>query len=110
LDYTDSTEDEARIWVTNQPAAGRFHELFFRARRRNISVELLKGVINYACDHNIKVIEAYPAQEKLPDAFAWIGLYKSFEKAGFRIVTGSQKTVLWFVITYNSLAPKRKAF
>lgn len=63
-------------------------------RRRGISVELLKGVINYARDHNIKIIEAYPAiptREKLPDAFAWIGLYKSFERAGFKIVDRKSK-------------------
>lgn len=58
-------------------------------RRQGVSVMLLKGVIDYAKQKGIKIIEAYPAvptQEKLPDAFAWIGLYKSFERAGFRIV------------------------
>ncbi|MEO6731092.1 MAG: GNAT family N-acetyltransferase [Ferruginibacter sp.] len=58
-------------------------------RRQGISVELLKGVARYAKTRGIKVIEAYPTiptQEKLPDAFAWIGLYKSFERAGFEIV------------------------
>jgi len=28
---------------------------------------------------------------KAPDAFAWIGLYSSFEKAGFRIVDHTSK-------------------
>jgi GNAT superfamily N-acetyltransferase len=58
-------------------------------RRLGVSVEMLKAVIKYAKEKKIKIIEAYPAiptQEKLPDAFAWIGLYKSFEKAGFEIV------------------------
>ena len=53
------------------------------------SVALLKAVIEYARSKNIKIIEAYPTkptQEKLPDAFAWIGLFKSFERAGFKIV------------------------
>lgn len=58
-------------------------------RRNGISVALLKGVIHYAEANEIKIIEAYPTiptQEKLPDSFAWIGLYKSFERAGFEIV------------------------
>ena len=38
-------------------------------RRKGVSVEILKGVIAYA-------------KESLPDSFAWIGLYKSFDRAG----------------------------
>jgi len=60
-----------------------------RFRRNGISVALLKGVIEYATAKGIRIIEAYPTiptQEKLPDAFAWIGLYTSFERAGFGIV------------------------
>lgn len=63
-------------------------------RRQGISVELLKVVINYAKEHNIKIIEAYPTiptKESLPDSFAWIGLYKSFERAGFEIVDNTSK-------------------
>lgn len=58
-------------------------------RRIGVSVELLKGVIKYARENGIKIIEAYPTTpttEKLPDSFAWIGLFKSFERAGFKIV------------------------
>jgi len=58
-------------------------------RRNGVSVALLKGVIGYAHENGIAIIEAYPTiptQEKLPDSFAWIGLYKSFERAGFTIV------------------------
>ncbi len=58
-------------------------------RKQGVSVELLKSVIKYAVERGIKIIEAYPTiptQAKLPDAFVWIGLYKSFEKAGFKIV------------------------
>lgn len=57
-------------------------------RRQGVSVALLKGLVKYAREKGIKIIEAYPTiptQEKLPDAFAWIGLYKSFERAGFEI-------------------------
>jgi GNAT superfamily N-acetyltransferase len=58
-------------------------------RRQGISVALLKGVIKYAKDNGIKIIEAYPTiptTQKLPDSFLWIGLFKSFERAGFKIV------------------------
>ena len=63
-------------------------------RRQGVSVELLKAVIKYAKEKNIKIIEAYPTiptQEKVPDAFAWIGLYSSFKKAGFKIVDRTSK-------------------
>ncbi|HYK75553.1 MAG TPA: GNAT family N-acetyltransferase [Daejeonella sp.] len=63
-------------------------------RRAGVSVALLKGVINYARQQDIDIIEAYPTiptQEKLPDSFAWIGLYKSFERAGFEIVDSTSK-------------------
>lgn len=58
-------------------------------RRKGVSVALLGALIRYAREKKIKVLEAYPTiptQERLPDAFAWIGLYKSFERAGFKIV------------------------
>jgi len=64
-------------------------------RRMGISVAMLKGVIDIAKKKNIKVIEAYPTiptQEKLPDSFAWIGLYRSFEEAGFKIVDKTSKS------------------
>lgn len=63
-------------------------------RRKGVSVALLKGLIQYAKTAGISIIEAYPTiptQEKLPDAFAWIGLYKSFERAGFEIADRKSK-------------------
>ena len=63
-------------------------------RRNGVSVKLLKGVIEYAKSNGIKIIEAYPTiptQEKLPDSFAWIGLYKSFERVGFEIADRKSK-------------------
>lgn len=63
-------------------------------RRKGISVILLKGVVQYAAFNGIKIVEAYPTiptQERLPDSFAWIGLYKSFERAGFEIVDRTSK-------------------
>jgi GNAT superfamily N-acetyltransferase len=63
-------------------------------RRSGVSVQLLKGAIKYARENGIKIIEAYPTiptQDKIPDSFAWIGLFKSFERAGFEIVDKTSK-------------------
>jgi len=63
-------------------------------RRSGVSVQLLKGAIKYAKEKGIKIIEAYPAipsQVSLPDSFAWIGLFKSFERAGFEIADRKSK-------------------
>jgi GNAT superfamily N-acetyltransferase len=63
-------------------------------RRSGISVQLLNGAIQYARENGIKIIEAYPTiptQNNIPDSFAWIGLYKSFERAGFEIVDRKSK-------------------
>ena len=61
-------------------------------RLNGVSVQLLRGVIRYAQDHGIRILEAYPViptKPKLPDSFAWTGLYKSFERAGFEIADRS---------------------
>jgi GNAT superfamily N-acetyltransferase len=65
-----------------------------RYRRMGVSVAMLKGVIAIARQQHIKIIEAYPTiptKTPLPDSFAWIGLYRSFEKAGFKIVDNTSK-------------------
>jgi GNAT superfamily N-acetyltransferase len=63
-------------------------------RRMGVSVALLKGLVQYARTQGIRVIEAYPTiptTPSLPDSFVWIGLYKSFERAGFEIVDRKSK-------------------
>lgn len=55
-------------------------------RRKGISLELLKGAINYCKANNVKIIEGYPVVpygEQIPAAFAWTGMPSVFEKAGF---------------------------
>lgn len=66
--------------------------LFIRKdyRRKGLTTELLKAVISFAEENNVDVIEAYPAvdvKKDLPDAFLWFGKFRSFEKAGFKIVS-----------------------
>jgi GNAT superfamily N-acetyltransferase len=63
-------------------------------RHSGISGLLLKGAIEYAKNEGIEIIEAYPAipgQKRLPDSFAWVGLYKTFERNGFKIVDMTSK-------------------
>jgi GNAT superfamily N-acetyltransferase len=63
-------------------------------RRLGITVELLKGVIQYARQQNIGIIEAYPTiptKVPLADSFGWIGIYSAFEKAGFKIADQTSK-------------------
>jgi GNAT superfamily N-acetyltransferase len=63
-------------------------------RMMGVSVAMLKGVIRYAQKEGIEILEAYPTiptAGKLPDSFAWIGLYSSFEKAGFTIADQTSK-------------------
>lgn len=57
-------------------------------RRKGISVELLKGVIDYCRKKSVGIIEAYPIipySTSMPAAFAWTGLLASFTKAGFTV-------------------------
>ena len=63
-------------------------------RNQGVSVAMLEALIQYAKKQRIKIIEAYPViptSGRLPDSFAWIGLYKSFARAGFKIVDRTSK-------------------
>lgn len=80
--------DEKQVWSIPCTFIGK------KFRRQGVSVAMLKGVIAYAKEQGIKIIEAYPTiptKDKIPDAFAWIGLYKSFERARFQIVDRTSK-------------------
>ena len=64
-------------------------------RRKGLSVALLKGAVAYAKKKKIGILEAYPViptQKKWPDSFLWVGLFKSFERAGFEIVDRTSKS------------------
>ena len=62
-------------------------------RRVGISIRLLNGLIEYARKEGVKILEAYPTipTKPIPDSFAWVGLFKSFEQAGFKIVDKTSK-------------------
>lgn len=63
-------------------------------RRKGISLELLKGAINYCKANNVRVIEGYPVVpygDNIPAAFAWTGIPSVFEKAGFVVAERRSK-------------------
>ncbi len=71
---------------------------FFMAkeyRKKGISTELLKSVIEFCRKKKVKILEGYPTvpySESIPAAFAWTGIPSSFEKAGFVEVARRSKT------------------
>jgi len=64
-------------------------------RRKGLSVDLLKGVIEYCRKQKVKFIEAYPVEPKknpMPDVFAFTGIASAFLKAGFKEVKRHSET------------------
>lgn len=62
--------------------------LFIRKshRRRGVSVELLRAAVEFVRGQGGAIVEGYPVEprtEQVPEVFAWTGLVRSFEKAGF---------------------------
>lgn len=58
-------------------------------RNKGISTIMIKAASSYAFSKGAKAVEAYPVipkSGKMPDAFAWTGIWKSYVKAGFEIV------------------------
>jgi hypothetical protein len=56
-------------------------------RRKGLSSEMLKCVIDYCSKKKVKILEGYPTvpySKNIPAAFAWTGIPSSFEKAGFK--------------------------
>ncbi len=58
-------------------------------RRKYFSTNLIRQASDYAFCQGALVVESYPVVPKndhMPDVFAWTGIHKSFQKAGFTIV------------------------
>lgn len=74
-------------------------------RRKGLAVSLIKAASAYAFANGAPAVEAYPMiakKETVPEVFAFIGFAKSFEKAGFEVVSRPSETRL-----IMRLAPKR---
>ena len=64
-------------------------------RRRGVSGAVIRAAANYAFSAGAKIVEAYPLinrTEDIPDAFAWNGIWKSYEKVGFRLIKQVSET------------------
>jgi len=58
-------------------------------RRQNISARLIEAAAAYAKAGGAVVVEAYPViptHKNMPDVFAYTGIWKAYEKAGFSIL------------------------
>jgi GNAT superfamily N-acetyltransferase len=58
-------------------------------RRKGVSSELIRAVVNYCRLNEVKIVEAYPTvpyDNKVPDAFLWTGIPSAYEEAGFQVV------------------------
>ena len=64
-------------------------------RNKGLSVDLLNASKKYVKSQGGKIIEGYPIEpreDKMPDAFAWVGLSGAFRKAGFKEVVRRSET------------------
>jgi GNAT superfamily N-acetyltransferase len=74
--------DEEKVWSVT---------CFFvdkKARGKGFSIKVLKAAVEFARGKGATIVEGYPQElkEKLPPAFAWMGVMPSFERAGFQEV------------------------
>lgn len=64
-------------------------------RHTGLSMQLIKGAIDFAKKKKIKILEAYPAipySDKVPHPFLWVGVLSSFLKNGFKVVRQNNKS------------------
>jgi len=65
-------------------------------RQRGVSIQLLRAAINYVRGKEVEILEGYPVEPKsdkpIPPAFAWTGIPKAYEAAGFREVARGSPT------------------
>ncbi len=68
-----------------------------RARRKQgVQIELLRAAVRYARSQGAEILEGYPVEPKsnrdIPAAFAWTGIPRAFNQAGFVEVTRRSPT------------------
>lgn len=64
-------------------------------RKKGISSKLLEAAVDYARSQGARIVEGYPvepAKENYPAVYAWVGLARTFEKAGFEECTRRSPT------------------
>jgi len=64
-------------------------------RKKGLSVQIIKSVIDYCRKKDVKILEAYPSipySPKMPDSFAWTGIDTAFLSAGFNSIPVQTKS------------------
>ena len=57
-------------------------------RRQGISTYLVQSALAFAKGQGAEILEAYPIipkKDKVPDVFAWNGIYSTFKELGFKV-------------------------
>ncbi len=73
--------DDLPVWSVSCFFIDRAH------RRKGVSVKLLEAAVDYAGSRGAEIVEGYPVEPAggdYPAIYAWVGLAKTFGKAGFR--------------------------
>ena len=60
-------------------------------RRKGVTEKLLRAAVKYARSCGAKIVEGYPVEGAVADAFAWTGFVGVFRKAGFEEVARRSK-------------------
>ncbi|MFB3056240.1 MAG: GNAT family N-acetyltransferase [Ignavibacteriaceae bacterium] len=64
-------------------------------RKMGLSIALLNAAKKFVKSSGGKILEGYPVEpkkDKMPDAFAWIGISAAFQSAGFKEVARRSET------------------
>lgn len=64
-------------------------------RKRGVATFLLNAAVKHAAKQGAQILEGYPVeprQKDIPPAFAWTGIPKAFEQAGFSEVARRSET------------------
>lgn len=72
--------DEQAVWSVSCFFIDRAY------RKQGLSVRLLEAAVDHAGTRGAKIVEGYPVEPregKYPAVYAWIGLAKTFQHAGF---------------------------
>ena len=80
--------DEEPVWSVTCFFVAR------QARRQGLTVELLKGAVEYVKGRGGKIVEGYPvdAKKDMPAAFVYTGTASAFQQAGFVEVARRSET------------------
>lgn len=66
-------------------------------RKKHLSSFVISKAVEYAFQNGAQLVEAYPLvskKDKIPDAFAWTGIWKSYKNAGFKKIKQVSETKL----------------